>query len=714
MLESATGIRQGGTRGKLWQGNQPDKSLLIKALEYTDTNLQMPPAGKLTARDRQVFREWIQQGAVLPKDRVILSQEKTEIDYARAREFWSFKPLTHPKPPGVLNSKWPLGPLDRFILHRLEENQLAPQIEADRQTLIRRVSFDLIGLPPTQQDVEAFMADQSPNAYEKLVQRLLSSPRYGERWARVWLDLARYTDTTASWLKSTGQAWLYRDWVINAFNKNVAFDEFTRLQLAGDLIEGTAYHDLAALGFIGLSPTYWKELRLAPDVIKVVVAEEWDERVDAVSRTFLGLTVSCARCHDHKFDPLTSKDYYALAGVFASSQLDDRPLLPEPQVAAVRLAVEKVKSLEEQLKQIKDKNAPNAQEVKSQISELRKNTPGFDAPWVHVMKEASIHVKPNGEDATRLEYHADQPRNLNVFRRGNPSNVGELVPRGFPALFSNAEHPRAFQHGSGREELAEALLTDAKALTARVIVNRIWREHFGHGLVRTPSNFGKQGELPTHPDLLDWLASEFIVHGWDIKWLHREIVLSATYRQSSRFNQTADKHDPENRLLWRMNRRRLSIEMWRDAMLAVSGNLQHTLGGPAIPLEDAKNHQRTIYGKIARRELNQMLRMFDFPEPTAHSPSRVPTTTPLQQLFVLNSDFVKQQADGLKQRLSGNHSPKEQIAFCYQELFARKPTSQEIAVGLSFLDSIDNNIEEKRWQRYLHALLGLNEFLYVD
>lgn len=718
VLENTTGIRAGGTRGPLWQEANPQTSLLMEALEYRDPDLQMPPAGKLKPRELEAVALWIKQGAVLPKDTVPLPARKTQIDYETARRFWSFRPLETPTPPAVKNAQWPRGPLDRFVLHRLEAAKLSPQEEASREVLIRRLSFDLIGLPPHPEEVAKFVNDPSPDAYERAVDRLLQSPHYGERWARVWLDLARYTDTTASWLKSTGEAWRYRDWVIGAFNRNLPFDEFTRLQLAADLLEDTLPEDLAALGFLGLSPTYWKELKLAPEVIKEVVAEEWDERIDAVSRTFLGLTVACARCHDHKFDPLTSRDYYALAGVFASTQLDDRPLLPDEEAAHVRQAVEQVASLEAQLKPLKDKSSAKAKDLQAKIENIKSSTPHFDAPWVNVVKDASIFVKPKGSDATQLEYQPNQPRDLPVFRRGNPNNPGDVVPRGFPLLFSNSENPVTFQQGSGRLELAEALLTDAQALTARVFVNRIWAEHFGQGLVRTPSNFGNQGERPTHPELLEWLASEFVRRGWDIKWLHREIVLSAAYRQSSGYDETAHGHDPENRLLWRMNRRRLSVEMWRDAMLAVAGNLETPIGGPAVPLDTASNHRRTIYAKVARRELDPLLRMFDFPEPTAHSPKRVPTTTPLQQLFVLNGPFLKTQAATLAAQISAESSPRKQITLCYQRLFARQPNSHEIQLGLAYLGTMETGtsptIAARRWEMYLHALLGLNEFLYID
>ncbi|MBD3674453.1 MAG: DUF1553 domain-containing protein [Planctomycetaceae bacterium] len=709
-LESIAGIARGGSRGKLWKSNDPETSLLIEVLAYNNPDLQMPPEGKLPESEIRLIEEWVRQGSPLPAYSQEPTAGKQGIDYQQAREFWSFRPLSKVPLPEVKTPENVRTDVDRYLLKRLEQAGLNYSPEADREQLIRRLTFDLTGLPPTVEEIDRFLADESPAAYERLVNRLLESPHYGERWGRFWLDLTRYTDTTASWLKSTGQAWLYRDWVVSAFNRNLPYDEFIRLQLAADLIPEASIDDYSALGFLGLSPTYWKELKLAPDVIKQVVAEEWDERVDAVSRTFLGLTVSCARCHDHKFDPITMEDYYSLAGVFASTQLEDRPLLPDAEAKVVREAHQQVSKLSEQLKKIKDKETAEATELKNQIETIKANTPHYDQQWANIVREASIYVRPQGTDFTRLEYKEGEPRDLPIFRRGNPANPGEIVPRGFPVLFSESAERRQFEQGSGRRELVDALLTDSRALVARVFVNRIWTEHFGQGLVRTASNFGLQGEKPTHPELLDWLAEEFIRHNWDVQWLHQQIVLSAAYRQSSGFEQTAFAHDPENRLLWRMNRRRLTVEMWRDAMLAVSGNLDRKVGGPPGDLEKLNFHRRTLYGKIARRDLNQMLRMYDFPEPTSHSPKRVSTTTPLQQLFVLNSPFVMTQAEALREKLPAEESTAGKIRFCYRRLFAREPTDDEILVGSRYL----GDASAERWTSYLHALLSLNEFLYVE
>ena len=718
-LDSSTGLKKGGTRGPLVVPGKPDASLLIQAVRYQHDDVQMPPSGKLPAAEINILTQWVRLGGTVPKYGEARARRAERIDLQSARQFWSVRPLTGAALPtpsardvGAETRDWNRGPLDAFVQERLLEAAIHPSEPAKRRTLLRRLSFDLVGLPPSPDEVQAFVTDARPDSLARVTDRLLASPHYGERWARMWLDLARYTDTTATWLKSTGQAWLYRDWVIDALNQDVPYDQFVRLQLAADMLPQADPKDQAALGFLGLSPTYWKELRLSPGVIKTVVAEEWDERIDAVTRTFLGLTASCARCHDHKFDPVTMDDYYALAGVFASTQLADRPLLPTAAADAVVAARTKIKNLEAKLE---GSNENEAAKVKQKISSIREKAPSYDGHWVHAVEESSVFVLPDGPNATRLEYRRGQPRDLPLFRRGSPTNTGAIVPRGFLQVFSSGDRLR-FQSGSGRLELANAILDDAGALTARVLVNRLWQQHFIQGLVRTASNFGVQGEAPSHPKLLDWLAHELVRQDWAIKPVQREIVLSATYRQSSQFNAEAQKIDPENRLLWRMNRRRLSVEMWRDAMLTVAGQSAAVMGGPAIALKEVGNRRRTIYGIVARRELEPMLRIFDFPEPTSHSPRRLPTTTPLQQLFVLNGPFIQQQAQSLAGQLSEQSSDRERIELCYYLLFSRSPSDTEIALGQKFVQDAESfaTSPEDRWMAYAHSLLGLNEFLFVD
>ena len=713
ILDTAAGIRQGGSRGVLVQNESSKDSLLWTAVNYAQADLEMPPSGKLAARDLDILRTWIEGGFPLPKSNGLAPRQNASIDFEAGRNFWSFRQLSNPTVPDVEDSHWCRNEIDRFVLARLERAGLTPSAPAADHTLLRRLTFDLNGLPPSEDSARNSRGITQPDRWQAEVERLLSSPRYGERWGRTWLDLARYTDTTASWLNSTGQAWLYRDWVIAALNRNLPFDEFVKLQLAADLSPGTAPEDLAALGFLGLSPTYWKELKLSPEVIRQVVAEEWDERIDAVSRSFLGLTVSCARCHDHKFDPISSEDYYGLAGVFASTQLSDRLLIPADEATVVLSAREQVAKLEQQLQKLKDKESAEAGPLKEKIAAIKAKTPQYDAASAHAVREAAIYVHPKGEDATRLEYKDGATRDLGVFRRGNPANATEPVPRRYLTVLSPSK-PVPFQRGSGRLELADAITGESEALVARVIVNRIWTHHFGFGLVRTPSNFGMQGELPTHPELLEYLASELVRHEWDLKWLHRLIVNSSTWRQLSNSRETPVTMDPENRLLWRMNRRRLDVEMWRDAVLVSSASLRSQIGGPAENIDAAINFRRTVYGKIARRELNVMMRTYDFPEPTSHSPRREPTTTPLQQLYVLNAPLFRAHSSrlvGLSKKLEN----EDRIALMYLRLFGRTPTSEEVSIGQAFVNSSGEQPNDpESWTDYVHSLMGLNEFFYLD
>jgi hypothetical protein len=714
-LESLPGIAAGGSRGPITADRPAAPSLLMLAVNYTDVDLQMPPSGKLPADQIAILQRWIDAGAPLPEYSAAPRPATAAIDFSAGREFWSFRPLQSVQVPAHTwpGQTAPAAPVDAFILEQLQQNNLSPSPPAAPETLLRRLTFDLTGLPPTLEQQAAFAADSSPEATARLVDELLASSHYGERWARVWLDLARYTDFTPDWQNPTDRGWIYRDWVVDAFNRNRPFNEFLQLQLAADRIPDTPPADLAALGFLGLSPTYWKELRLAPVVIEQIVADEWDERVDAVCRTFLGLTVSCARCHDHKFDPISTADYYGLTGVFASTQLDERPLLPSEQAAAVITARSTAKNLEAQLKSLKDKNPAEAASVEQQLATLRQ-TPGFDAPFAHVLKESSLFVLPEGDELTKLDYREGIARDLPIFRRGNPGNPGEVVPRRFLTVFST-DQPRALNAGSGRLQLSQALLKESGALVARVIVNRIWDQHFGVGLVRTTSDFGAQGELPSHPDLLEYLAHRFIQQGWDIKWLHREIVLSQAWRQSSSHRDAPAEMDPDNRLLWRGPRRRLDWEMWRDAALAASGVLDLKLGGPGNAVDAPTHVRRSLYTIIAREELHPILRMHDFPEASAHSPRREPTTTPLQQLFLLNSAWTEQRAAELLRRLQAAEGG-DRIQQAWRLLFARSPESIEISAGLEFIESRQaaGAKPEVAWQDYFESLLSVNEFHFAD
>jgi hypothetical protein len=717
LLDSRAAFLAGGDSGPAVVPGQPAKSLLVQAVRHEHATLGMPPSGKLSAGDIAVLEEWVRRGAIYPGP-AATPTTKGQIDLAAGRKFWSFQPLKLLPLPGDQDQAWAKRRIDRFLLAGMRNHGLTPAAEADRRTLIRRVTFDLIGLPAEPEEVDAFVTDDRPDAYPRLVERLLASPLHGERWGRFWLDLVRYCDLAEPWSESKAAPWLYRDWIVHALNEDMPYDRFVKQQIAADLMPGARPTDRAALGMIGLSPTYWKELKLDHNVIKGVVAEEWEERIHTLGSTFLGLTVACARCHDHKFDPISTQDYYALAGVFASIRQGDLSLLPDEPARRAEQARVRIRAVEAELSKLR-KTKTLDEKLKKQIADLiseeriLRATPYLNEPLAPGVIESSMVVLPDGPHRTRL-VNEPAPRDVSVQVRGNPASAGPVVPRRFLAVLAG-EEPRPFRQGSGRLELARAIVGEGGALAARVIVNRVWRHHFGAGLVRTPSDFGKQGERPTHPDLLDDLAARFVAKGWSLKWLHREIVLSAAYRQSSRTTDQAKvAFDPDNRWLARMSRRRLEVEAWRDAVLSSSGVLDLRPGGPAIDLGRADNNRRTLYGLVKRRELNDLLRLHDFPDPTTHSASRTPTTTPLQQLFVLNSPFMRQQAAALVRRLHvASASDDESLRRAYRLLYGREATPAEERLGLAFLGEAGTQLQVA-WEQYAQVLLGSNEFLYVD
>lgn len=627
---------------------------------------------------------------------------------------WSFLPLKKSEPGPIRDLSWPRNRVDRYILTRLEAAGARPALAADARTILRRLCFDLTGLPPTMADVDVFQSqyERDPQkAVRAAVDRLLSSPHYGERWARHWLDLARFTDQTASWLESTRYSHLYRDWVVNAINGDLPYDQFVMRQLASDVMPECKLEDLHALGFLGLSPTYWKELQLPPDIIKTTVADEWEEHIDAVGRTFLGLTLACARCHDHKSDPITAADYYALAGVFASVKIAERPVAAEEIWAPVAKAREAVEVLEKQIADLKKKKSADiAMKVKGateKIASIKASTPHYNLPMANGVVDAALYVlDADNKKGTKMDYRDGMARDLELQRRGNPNDVGEVVPRRFLSAFPTANgKPRSFSHGSGRLDLAHALVEEASALTARVMVNRVWKHHFGRGLVDTPSEFGNLGDAPSHPELLDDLAGRFIAEGWSLKWLHREILCSATWRQSSLQCDTA----PDG-LFAAMPRRKLEWEAWRDAMLEAAGVIDLRVGGEAVALTDAANHRRSLYGIAHRHEMEPMLRVHDFPDVAGHTPARAETITPLQGLFALNAPFMLQQADAMVPVLSGSF--EERVKMAYARLFQREPSRDELNRARGFFAEREN--DAAAWSQYAQALMATNEFLFID
>jgi len=1006
-LETAQGLAQGGDSGPALIPEKSDQSLIIQALRYEST--QMPPRGKLSDEVIADFVLWVNSGAADPRvgDSTPI---KKSIDFEQARLFWSFVSPKNPELPATKRSGWTESSIDHYTLAAMEARQLSPVSKAGKRELIRRASFDLTGLPPTPQEVDSFLADENTNAFAKLIDRLLDSPAYGERWGRYWLDVARYSEDQAHTfsVQPNTHGYRYRDWVIEAFNSDMPFDLFVKYQIAADVMpidEAERLRNLAALGYFGLGAQYYKNTDAAK-----AAADELDDRIDTLTRGFLGLTVSCARCHDHKFDPIPQQDYYSLAGVFHSSRLHNAPLVPSPEVDRYNAAQQKIKQLDEAIQQTIAREGPKLREAR--ISEVKQylmatrnfqlakasdpslklpsfaKTNGLEAStlkrWIDFLKSkesspplalkpwfntialpseqqsdqpidqqseaaavafaeyiqlllrqrdgllspeeqskltqnaptgnaryispmvtrssptASIDVEVQGakelflvvndggngpscdhadwlepklitasgeidlterkwetvtatygsvnlnknvsgqalrvsgksyakgigthstsvlrfelpDDAKRFvalggldSSGADQggdcgnnarvqfrvytesptdiqvgqsdllaeiigekglfamelkdieaklpegfrqtlsvqrseletlrrespaiypiahviaeanPSDLQVMVRGNPANRGELAPRRFLRILSN-QPPTAFTQGSGRLELANAIASSENPLTARVMVNRVWQHHFGRGLVGTPDNFGKLGEPPTHPELLEYLTVKFLEQGWSIKSLHREIMLSATYQLSSDRNESNQQIDADNRYLWRMTRRRLDVEAWRDALLAVSGRLDGKLQGPSTNLADASNNRRTVYAFISRHELDNMLRLFDFPDANITASVRAETTVPQQQLFVLNSPFMIEQSKAFAARvlIEAADGLEDRIQHAYRLAFGRKASPGELKVGLEYLQAIDapeqkdlNKLD--RWERYAQALLASNEFLYID
>ena len=727
-LDSVAALQRGGNSGALFVAGDPDRRLLVRALRHTDKTLKMPPGKALTPEAVADVERWIREGAVLPAEAAV-----SQAAPARKPALWSLKaPLAAP-PPVVKNTAWVRNDIDRFVLATLEAKGLAPAAEADKATLIRRVSFDLTGLPPTAEQVEQFVADRSPNAYESLVNRFLDSPQYGERYARHWLDVARYADSVNDSVNA-GQrypwSYTYRDWVIRAFNEDLPYDKFVLYQLAADRAAGTEPRHLAALGYLSLGREFPKSF---PETV--------DDRIDAVARGFLGLTVACARCHDHKYDPITAKDYYSLYSVLANIRTpDDFPMLDAATSSPKQAMYEQrlVKIREDYQDYRKRRHAEMVAFFKSRTGEYEqaaKDSAKMSNAEVEELardRQLNLHVlnrfrkgvagpadvpleefeliytegDSNNSRTLRNRYNTmlaqwaydgaaaramaiedvPKPEPVHVFVRGNPNNPGALAPpRTLSCLGGDDAQP--FRDGSGRLELARSIIDPKNPVTARVIVNRMWMHHFGAGLVRTPSDFGLRGEAPTHPELLDYLAIKFVEGGWSIKKLNRLIMTSAAYRQAVADNPAARGVDPENLLLWRMNRRRLDIESLRDAMLASTGRLVRDAGGPPFSLlAQPFVPRRSVYGFIERGRVPAMLSAFDFASPDQHAPMRHVTTVPQQALFFLNSAFVAEQARVLAARTDGA-STEERIQLLYRYAFGRKAAPWEVEAGTKFVSA---------------------------
>ena len=747
-MSSRAGLLAGGKSGSALKPGAPDESLLLKAIRHEHERLKMPPSGGKLADDQiRDVAAWIKDGAVWP--------EKTAVAAAKPSDFWSFQPVREPKQKSI-DLLWK-----------------SADAAAERRTLIRRVTYDLTGLPPSAEEVDAFLADKSAKAFEKQVDRLLASPHYGERWGRHWLDVARYSDDKLAPERDEPRpnSHFYRDWVIKAFNEDMPYDTFVKAHLAADLMDRKDL--LPALGMYGLSPEFQ------------------DDRVDVTTRGFLGMTVACAQCHDHKFDPIPQRDFYALQGVFNSTEPHEYPLAEKQVVDAWDAQKKDLEKREQKLKDFvklqsdsladvfanqsavyleaarggtaegldasllerwkkyiekKTKEHPfltaeikpadfqqlllDANKEKNEVDEKNNITLGgsmkrgdlsqanlaslernkfflwrdfFGSNGVLVAANEKLEPYLAGQFKNhyeRLKQSADDarkalpaqypflygvsdkkdPQNMKIHVRGNPQNLGDEAQRAFLTVLG----AKPFSKGSGRLELAEEIANKSNPLTARVMVNRIWLNHFGgEGLVKTPSNFGQLGERPSNPELLDYLAWRLMESGWSMKTLHREIVLSKAYRSA------------------RPQRERLSAEAMRDSILAVAGTLDRTIGGAALKL-DEKNRRRTVYGFVSRRRLDPMLSLFDFPNPNQTSEQRIATDVPLQRLFLLNSPLVLQACDDLAKSFEGE---KDKTLAAYRAMFARQPSARERKLAQEFKGG---------FAEYLQVLFSSDEFLYVN
>ena len=774
-LDSREALLEGGRSGPAVVPGDPDSSRLIRAVRHDGEQIPMPPTGKLSDRDIESLVKWVRLGVYWPDSPASVSQAASGDESDGSASHWAWQPLAEPSVPDNRDTGWARGDIDRFILARLESRGLAPVAATDRYTLFRRLAFDITGLPPTPAEIRAFESDSSPDALEAAVDRLLASAAFGERWGRHWLDLAGYADTLGLGRRIPSlHAWRYRDYVIDAFNSDKPYDRFVREQVAGDVLEfeddSQRREQVIATGFLANGP--WAlvdqdKIQLQMDIV--------DNQLDTLGRAILGLTIGCARCHDHKFDPLPQREYYALAGILGSTRTLDgrmsgvfsdinRTSLPETpaelQDRAQALegwqqeyssALEEVRHAERKVDQLKSEldamdDGESSQDARKELSERLGKARG-DLNSAKTEADRILHyVKPAPPLAIALADHPE-PEDTNIRLAGNPHSLGDRVPRGFLSLVPLDSTPKianrrligtGFQKSSGRLELANWLTDPGNPLPARVMANRIWHHLFGTGLVASVDNFGILGDRPTHPDLLDYLALRLQALDWSVKGLIREIVLSSTYGLSAGHSERATAEDPENRLLWRANRRRLEAETIRDAILSVSGSLDRRGGGPSLPLRsrgsvrmvqpplladnleltDKIRSRRTVYLPTLRKSQMaeaDVLNLFDFPDPNTVKGSRDVTTVPTQALYLMNSPFLIKQSKVAARALlaESDHSDADRIRSFLKRALGRPASSEDIARATAFLRDTEADLgRDEAWARYCHAVFASNEFLF--
>ncbi len=798
-VDHREGLRKGGDTGAAIVPGNGKQSLLLSALRYEE--VEMPPKRKLSESIIKDFEAWIAMGAPDPRETAADAQQRT-IDLEAGRKHWAFQPIANPPTPLVKDGSWPIDPLDHFILKQLETVGLRPVADADRYTWLRRVSLDLTGLPPTPAEIDFFVRDNSPRACEIVVDRLLGSRAFGERWARHWLDLTGYADMIGTSNNVFAEhAWRYRDYLIESYRKDKPFDRFVREQIAGDLLPGISPEERAesitATGFLMVGDVEIVE----PDKAKLE-ADHIDTQVSKIGMTFLGMTLGCVRCHDHKFDPIALTDYYGIAGMLRSSpsthkipfgvwSLLNSTELPETpdQLAARKMHEAEHAEKLATMKTDRERMEAEKKTVVQELAELEKanksltevaasesaakadgetKSPAEQAAPAADKKESltkrrdelTEQLKKQAAAIQHAEFFAskvpkafalhdgEQPSDMPIYIRGNPYAPGAMVPRGAIRVASWEKFPEIPAGQSGRLQLADWLADRRNPLTPRVMVNRIWQKLFGEGLVRSVDYFGSRGETPSHPELLDHLATQFMQNGWSQKQLIRSIVLSRTYRLSSTNDPAAQQIDPDNRLLWRMHRQRLDAEALRDGLLAISGELQPSDGGPALVLEEVENcgelkkagvnppnythrkprasqeFQRTIYLPVMRTNFNSHDRLrsfFDFVNPAQIAGQRSQTVVPTQLLFVMNNELFRKRAKALANRLITESSSEEvRLNQLWLRVFNRPITFSERDEAIAFLAQLETTLETKdtvareslRWQELCHSLLASNEFIF--
>jgi hypothetical protein len=734
LVDSRATIRRGGTLGAAVVPGDPANSLLMTAVKGTDSSLLMPPDEKLSEEEIRDLEHWIKMGAPDPRSRATRHTGK-QIDIAKAREFWSLRPLVKPEVPSVRNTEWVSNEIDSFVLAKMEAEGIAPSDTADRATLLRRVTFDLIGLPPTVDELNAFLSDTSPEAFAKAVDRLLESPRYGERWGRHWLDVVRYADTAGDNSDyPIPQMHRYRDWVIDAFNRDLPWDDFVRDQLAGDLRGGETWQEreqrIIATGYIANARRFGSRVDDYPQHLTI------EDTLDNLGRSFLGLSLSCARCHDHKFDPVTTRDYYALYGIFQNTrypwpgielekrQRDLVPLLPDADRESAMNAMAEWKARRKALEDDVEKRKKQNEQTKDAVSEK-------------ALSEAQAKLKQHDESkpVIPLAYavsETGQYQDAAIQLKGNPNQTGDVVARRFLTVLGGTPVPESVKE-SGRRQLAEWILSDENPLTDRVIVNRIWLHHFGKGIVSSPNDFGHQGRQPSHPELLDFLAVKFRETGGSFKAMHKLILMSRTWQQSAVRTASAVEKDPANETLSGYPIRRMDAETIRDTLLFLGGDLNLDRPGPhPFPDESTwdftqhhpfkaiyEHKHRSVFLMTQRIQRHPWLAVFDGADPSTSVGTRLTTTTPLQALFLMNDELVHRQAESLAARLRREvPDTQKRIQRAWLMLFAREPEPDEAQAAKQFLDDArslvsDADTEQQTWSALVRSWYRLNEFVYI-